>query len=197
MSNIGRPVTALLVAAVAVFTVWITWRAKALEARIDSVSRTNFSVRGKPAPDFALAGLDGRRVALADFRGKKKLVVSFWASWCAPCRMEMPELRAFYKKAHKADSDFDFVAIGIDDERAPVEDFARQSDLPFPVVWDRGQKTATAYGVESIPHLFVIDRDGTFLYSHTGFDVGLEPVLASMLGVKDYPIAGAPNAAGH
>ena len=177
------PVAVLTIALLAAFTVFITWRAKKLE--------TNMRDRGeqpelinKAAPAFDLPALDGQRVSLADYRGKKKLVVSFWASWCGPCKMEMPVLREFYQRQRKNADKFELLAISIDDERAPAERFASEMKLPFPVLLDLHSQAANAYGVESIPSLFIIDEKGEVIYGHTGFDPSLETVLALRLGLK-------------
>jgi peroxiredoxin len=188
------PRAALAISALALFTVWISWRAKALEIGLNTVSRRT-ALLHKPAPDFALKSLDGRSVSLADFRGKQKLVVSFWASWCGPCRMELPALRAFYKQTHKAGADFELVAVSIDDDRNAAEEYATGAKMPFPVLWDAAQKTAGAYGVDSIPQVFVIDKDGTVTFGQTGFSPGLEIMLANALGIENYTPAIMPKKA--
>lgn len=104
--------TAALVA-LALFTILITWRAKLLDTRIASTDKT-VEMLHKPAPGIALTALDGRHVSIADFRGKKALIVTFWASWCGPCRMEMPVLRDFYQKRAQAKTDFEILAISLD-----------------------------------------------------------------------------------
>jgi len=184
---------ALAISGLAVFTVWISWRAKALETRLHSGSEITQLLR-KPAPDFTLQSLDGRAVSLGDFRGKKNVVVSFWASWCGPCRMEIPSLRAFYQQNHKADADFEFVAVSIDDDRSAAEQYAATAKMPFPVLLDAAKKASDAYGVESIPQLFVIDKNGTVTYGVTGYMPGMEFALANALGIKDYsPVGTKPN----
>jgi len=69
-------------------------------------------------------------VSAADFRGKKKLVVSFWASWCGPCRMEMPMLAKFYRQTHKGDADYEMVSVSVDADRADAETAATQLKVP-------------------------------------------------------------------
>jgi len=170
------------IAALAIFTLFITWKAKSLEKRLhegnDAAAQVN-----KKAADFSLASLDGQTVSLADYHAKKKVVVSFWASWCGPCRLELPVLADFYKKYHKDDSNFEILAISIDDERAEAEAYASKAKLPFPVLWDPGSKTADSYSVNAIPSMFVIDSNGKIVYGNTGMDQALEVRLAVSLGL--------------
>jgi peroxiredoxin len=194
--NLPPRATAAL-AVLAVFTVWITWRAKALEGGIRAIHDTS-KLEGKPAPDFQLQSLDGRTVSLSDFRGKRTVVVSFWASWCGPCRMELPVLTEFYKKTHKPDSNFEIVAISIDEDRSAAQEFANSIKLPFPVLMDLSGQTSHTYGVEGIPMLFVIGWDGKVRSVHEGFDPSLPYLLARDLGIKDYnSLPGAANDASH
>jgi peroxiredoxin len=189
----SRPSAPLLVAIalLAAFTIFITWRAKTLEAALRD--RGESELLNKAAPAFELPALDGQRIALADYHGKKKLVVSFWASWCGPCRMEMPVLRQFYEQQRKKSDSFEILAISIDDERAPAEAFATEMKLPFPVLLDLTNKTARAYEVDAIPTLFVIDENGKVIYAHTGFEFGLEFLLAHHLGLKSQPGTGGAS----
>ncbi|MBZ5725420.1 MAG: TlpA family protein disulfide reductase [Acidobacteriia bacterium] len=191
----SRPSVAgvLALAALAVFTVWITWRAKAVERGLDHDAK-KITVAGKAAPDFSLPTLDGRTVALADFRGKQKVVVTFWASWCGPCRAEMPVLDSLYERGHKPGADFEFVAISIDDDRQAAATFAAQMKMPFPVLLDPAQKTAAAFDVESIPTLFVIDSGGKVVLGKVGFEPSTEMVLSQQLGIPMRMPPGATNA---
>ncbi|MGO9009772.1 MAG: TlpA family protein disulfide reductase [Bryobacteraceae bacterium] len=190
------PSAVAALAALAAFTVWITWRAKAIETRLSGHAGQATALDGKPAPDFRLAALDGRTLSPADFRGKK-LVVSFWASWCGPCRMELPALAKFYRQTHKSDADYEIVSINIDDDRAAAQAAATELKVPFPVLLDPTSKTSRTYGVDAIPTLFVIDKDGKVLHGQVGFAPGFEIILAQQLGIRNFnPITGAADASG-
>jgi peroxiredoxin len=169
----------------AAFTIFITWRAKLLESNLVSLSQTP-SLVNKAAPDFSLETLSGARVSLADYRGKR-VVVSFWASWCGPCRLEMPELRSFYKQYHQDSGKFEFLAISLDKDRADAAAFANEEKFPFPVLLDPHSTTADAYGVDGIPTMFVIDENGKVVFGQIGYNAGLNYVLAQELDIKINP----------
>jgi peroxiredoxin len=188
------PRIALAIGLLAVFTVWITWRAKTLEGGLHLGGRET-TLWNKPAPAFSLPSLDGRTVSLADFRGKRNLVIAFWASWCGPCKMELPVLKEFYRKAHATRTDFEILAISIDDGRADAEEAAQKLGLPFPVLLDAGQKAAAAYSVSAIPAMFVIDKSGKVTLGQVGFNAGVEYILAQQLGIDNSVIMRGTNAA--
>lgn len=181
----------LAIAVLAIFTILINWRASVLEKSLEREGEQPELV-DKVAPDFSATTLDGRTVSLADFRGQKKVVVSFWASWCGPCRMEMPGLIKFYKDNHNDSSDFEILAVSIDDDPKDASDFATAQKLNFPVLLDPLQKMANAYEVEGIPTMFVIDKDGKVIYGQEGFSMGMEYQLARELGIKLKKPAGEP-----
>jgi peroxiredoxin len=173
------------IAVLAVFTIFITWRAKLLERDIVTAGRTPALVN-KAAPDFSLETLGGSHVSLADFRGKK-VVISFWASWCGPCRLEMPELRAFYNRYHGNSGKFEFLAISIDDNKADAAGFVGEEKLPFPVLLDPTSTIARAYGVGGIPTLFVVNETGKVVFGQVGYNPALNIVLGEELGIKVVP----------
>lgn len=106
--------------------------------------------------DFALADLDGHDWSLKDLRGKVVLV-NFWATWCPPCRKEIPDLEALYTR-FKAGG---LVVLGISDEPATkVQPFVRQEKISYPVLLDLGRKVNGLYSVSGIPMSFVYDRSG-------------------------------------
>jgi peroxiredoxin len=187
------PLAILGIIALAAFTIFITWRAKRLELKLLHHDEASALVN-QPAPDFQLSSLDGEPVRLADFRGKKKVVLSFWASWCGPCRLELPALAKFYSR-HRADAEhFEVLAISTDEDSEEAQKFVSKAKLPFPVLMDSGSAIASKYGATVIPMLFVIDENGKVIYGHTGFNPLMDFQLVRELGIKPITqIEGAKN----
>jgi peroxiredoxin len=110
----------------------------------------------RQSADFTLADLQGKEWHLQDLRGKVVLV-NFWATWCPPCRKEMPDLDALYNKF----KDRGFVVLAIsDEEAAKVSPFIAERKVSYPVLLDPGRKVNDAFIVEGIPKSFVYDRGG-------------------------------------
>ncbi len=114
---------------------------------------------GKQAPEFRLPGLDGQPVSLSDFRGRP-VFVNFWASWCGPCRYEMPFIQEIYEDKRWSDKGLVILAIDMGESRSTAEDFMRSSNLSFPVLLDADQQVALRYNVRAIPTTFLVDKDG-------------------------------------
>jgi thiol-disulfide isomerase/thioredoxin len=110
---------------------------------------------GEPAPDFALVLDDGRFLNLADLQGRP-VVLNFWATWCGPCRMEMPEL----VKAANADPDLVVLAVDVQEAREPVEQFAAEFQMNMPIVLDAEGKVRSLYRVPGLPTTYFVDRSG-------------------------------------
>jgi peroxiredoxin len=183
----------LAIGLLAAFTILLVWRASVLETRLIRESEEPALV-DKPAPEFSAATLDGQTVSLADFRGQKNVVVSFWASWCGPCKLEMPALIKFYKTNHNPSSDFEILAISIDEDTRDATAFAAAQKLNFPVLLDPKQRVANAYQVEGIPTIYVIDKNGKIIYGRQGFDMSMEYQLARELRIKQKkPAEGASD----
>jgi peroxiredoxin len=119
---------------------------------------------GQPAPDFTLYDLNGNEVRLSDFRGKP-VVLNFWATWCGPCRVEIPHVNVLYDK-YKAQG---LVVIGVNDEpdHATVRSFAEQH-ISYTVALD-GSTQFRQYGVRGMPATFYIDREGIVRSYDLGF----------------------------
>ncbi len=111
-----------------------------------------------PAPDLRLNDLRGKPVSVKDYLGKVTLV-NMWATWCPPCKAEMPTLEAFYKK-YKDDG---FIIVGINDGEAPhvVASFVQDFGLTFPIWLDQQYLSEKAFKTINLPSSFVIDRNGT------------------------------------
>lgn len=130
----------------------------------------------QPAQEFALEDLSGKKVKLSDFRGKVVLV-TFWATWCGPCKKEMPELQKF-QKAH-ADKGVVVLAVNIDDfnSRSKIKPFLAESGLTLRVLLEDPAQL-TGYDYSGIPALYVIDREGRIAHARTGYDAQLKEKLA-------------------
>ena len=95
-------------------------------------------------------------------------------------------LRGFYARARKQSTEFEILAISLDAEAEDAAKAAAELKIPFPVLHDADSKVSDNYGVEAIPSLFVIDRNGNLIYTSTGLDASLEILLAQQLGIKNY-----------
>jgi peroxiredoxin len=113
--------------------------------------------RQKLAEDFTLATSDGKSFRLSDHRGKTVLV-NFWATWCPPCREEMPAMERLYRQ-HK-DQGLVLVAVSLDADPQVVTPYLRESKLTFAVALDPKMEVANKYGVRALPSSFIVDRQG-------------------------------------
>lgn len=116
---------------------------------------------GDRAPDFTLTGTDGKVMRLSDLAGKG-VILNFWATWCGPCRQEMPLLQQAYE-AHGSEG---LVVLGVDvgEQPAQVQAFLKELGLTFPTVLDTDQETSRLYRVYGLPTTFFIDRQGVINY---------------------------------
>jgi peroxiredoxin len=119
---------------------------------------------GKVA-DFTLQDLDGNDVSLSDYEGQVVLL-NFWATWCGPCKIEMPWFVEFQRKYK--DQGFTVLAVSLDEDIDPVGPFVEEYELNFPVVWGNEETAQKFGGVAALPTTLVIDREGMVVDSHTG-----------------------------
>jgi cytochrome c biogenesis protein CcmG/thiol:disulfide interchange protein DsbE len=114
-------------------------------------------VPGQAAPDFDLPSLSGGRVRLADLKGKP-VVLNFWASWCTPCRREMPDFQEVLNKYK--DQGLQVYGVNVGESEVAVASFIRTIGVDFPVLLDLEEKAQTAYKILPLPTTFFIDRSG-------------------------------------
>lgn len=115
--------------------------------------------------NFKLKDLNGKEVSLSDYKGKK-VFLNFWATWCHPCKAEMPEMEKLYQETK--DSDLVILAVNLDEEKNTVQKFINSNKYNFPVLLDTGNIVADKYEIISIPTSFFIDKEGNIDYKHIG-----------------------------
>jgi thiol-disulfide isomerase/thioredoxin len=128
---------------------------------------------GKPAPDFALRSLTGENLRLSEHLGEV-IVLNFWATWCGPCRQEMPLLDEMYGKYRRAG--FVLLSVNIDDdkERERAVEMARTLKVSYPVLLDARKEVSKAYEVDAMPMTILIDREGVVRFVTEGYKSGYE-----------------------
>ncbi|MCY3946577.1 MAG: redoxin domain-containing protein [Anaerolineaceae bacterium] len=120
---------------------------------------------GQIAPDFATTGDDGQALSLGDYRGQVVLL-NFWATWCGPCRIEMPEFEQIYRE--RAGEDFVVIAVNNAESAAAVQDFREELALSFPLALDVDASIQALFGISNYPSTFLLDGDGRILSRHFG-----------------------------
>ena len=122
---------------------------------------------GQPAPEFELKTLAGGQASLSALRGQP-ILVNFWASWCGPCRDEMPEIILTYRKAHE--SGLEVVAFNLTDQerKNDIRRFVDELRLPFPVALDDRGKVRRRYGLIGVPSTVFVDSSGVVRAVHSG-----------------------------
>jgi thiol-disulfide isomerase/thioredoxin len=120
---------------------------------------------GTKIVDFELEDLGGKKVKLSSLAGKV-VFLNFWATWCPPCRAEMPSMERLSAKLK--DKGLVTLAVDLQEGKREVEGFVREYKLSFPVLYDRNGSAAGGYGVRSIPTTYIIARDGTILAGRIG-----------------------------
>jgi peroxiredoxin len=152
-----------IITLIAVGLILSTNQGEAIES-IDALTFPPVEVN-QPAPELTLFDLDGNEVSLTDFRGEV-ILVNNWATWCPPCREEMPEFKAYYDKYK--DQGFQVVAIEAGEPEAEVRNFVEQAGLDFVILLDPENKSLITFQNSSLPNSFVIDRKGNLRLAWLG-----------------------------
>jgi peroxiredoxin len=125
-----------------------------------------------PAPNFALQTLDGQQVSLASLKGKV-VMVNFWATWCVPCRQEMPHLQALYEKYNGLG--FELLAVNVEKNNADgARKWLEETPVTFTVLSDPNNEVTKLYKVQTMPSTVLVARDGTMRFIHHGYKPGFE-----------------------
>jgi peroxiredoxin len=133
-------------------------------AKLSDSLRERFAL-DQPAPDFTLIYADGTALRLSELRGKP-VILNFWATWCTPCKAEMPELQALYSASDEGS--FELLAINMREAPEPVTAFGAELGLSFPLVIDPAGAIADSYQVTVLPVTIVIDAAGVAREQHLG-----------------------------
>ena len=136
-----------------------------------ATSLASSGLTGQSAPDFALKSSSGENLRLSEFRGDV-VMVNFWATWCGPCRQEMPLLDELYSRYGRVG--FSLLGVNIDDNSSKAMDMVSELGVSFPVLFDSRKEVSKLYEVGAMPVTVLIDREGTVRYVHLGYKPGYE-----------------------
>jgi peroxiredoxin len=126
---------------------------------------------GQPAPQFTLGARGGHDVSLAQYKGDV-VMLNFWASWCGPCRQEMPLLESIYQKYNKLG--FVLLGVNVEPDSNAANDWLKATPVSFPILYDKQSKVSSLYDVEGMPSTVIIDRAGRVRMLHRGYKPGDE-----------------------
>ncbi len=131
-----------------------------------------------PAPDFTLKSRDGKNVRLSELRGQV-VMINFWASWCGPCRQEMPHLEAIHKEY--VDYGFTLLGVNVDEKQELAEKLLAQIPVSFPILFDPSSSVSKQYNVDAMPTTILIDRDGNLRHLHRAYRPGFEDIYRNQV----------------
>lgn len=135
------------------------------------------SLSGK-ATDFTLKSREGKNIKLSELRGQV-VMINFWASWCGPCRQEMPLLEGLYKKYSKLG--FTILGVNVEQDSSKAKAYLRDISVSFPILYDTKNTVSKAYKISAMPSTVMVDRDGNLRYLHHGYKPGYENEYASQI----------------
>lgn len=139
---------------------------------------------GKKIPSHKFENLEGKQSELKTLLSKQVTIITFWATWCKPCAEEMSEFQKLldtYKE-----SGLKVIAISTDNERSisKVKPFMKSKKFDFTVLLDTNGEAMRKFGVQSVPHTFIVSDDGTILYNHSGYSKGDEKKVEEIIKAK-------------
>ena len=126
---------------------------------------------GALAPDFTLKSAAGSNVRLSELRGQV-VMINFWASWCGPCRQEMPLLEQLQQRYHRLG--FTMIGVNVEQQSGDAKKFLKDVPVTFPILWDTANSVSRQYEVKAMPSTVIVDRDGKIRFVHPGYKSGDE-----------------------
>ncbi len=126
---------------------------------------------GGSAPEFTLPDRDGSDLSLSDLRGQV-VMINFWATWCGPCREEMPLLDALYQRYR--DLGFELIGVNVDEDSSMAHGWLEERPVSFPIVYDPRSDVSRLYDVTAMPSTVLVDRSGQVRFRHYGYQPGYE-----------------------
>jgi len=143
-----------------------------------AVGPVNAASGAKPAPNFTLKSTTGKNMKLSEMTGNVVLI-NFWASWCGPCREEMPLLNALHKKYQSLG--FTVLGVNVEEQTDKARGFLNDFPVDFPVLLDNKNQVSQLYNVVAMPTTVVVDRDGNMRFLHKGYKPGDEKKYRKMV----------------
>ena len=128
-------------------------------------------MEGQMAPDFVLKSSSGENLRLSEYRGDV-VMINCWATWCGPCRQEMPLLDELYARYQRVG--FNLLGVNIDDDSQRAMRMVDELGIRFPVLFDERKEVSELYNVEAMPATILVDREGIVRYVHHGYKPGYE-----------------------
>ena len=136
-----------------------------------ATSLASSGLEGQVAPDFALKSSTGENLRLSEYRGDV-VMINFWATWCGPCRQEMPLLDELYTRYERVG--FSLLGVNIDDDSRRAMQMIEDLGVSFPVLFDARKEVSELYEVEAMPVTVLVDREGNVRHVHHGYKPGYE-----------------------
>ena len=136
-----------------------------------ATSLASSGLEGQTAPDFALKSSTGENLRLSEYRGDV-VMINFWATWCGPCRQEMPLLDELYTRYERVG--FNLLGVNIDDDSRRAMQMIEELGVSFPVLFDASKQVSKLYEVDAMPVTVLVDREGNVRYVHHGYKPGYE-----------------------
>ena len=143
----------------------------ALFTAFTATTLASSGLTGQPAPDFALKSSTGENLRLSEYRGDV-VMINFWATWCGPCRQEMPLLDDLYARYERVG--FTLLGVNIDDDSRRAMQMIDELGVNFPVLFDASKNVSKLYDVQAMPVTVLVDREGTIRHIHHGYKPGYE-----------------------